>query len=72
VVSAALVVPLSWVERELPRYRLALVRVSPDGPARDEVRYVADPVSRTELGDFAAVGVTCHCKRMWEGGRLPF
>ena len=55
-----------------PRYRLALVRVDPRGPQHDELRYVADPFRRTELGDFAATGIRGHWAQTWGQGREPF
>lgn len=35
-----------------PRYRLALVSVSPEGAGRDEIRYLADPFARISIHDF--------------------
>jgi hypothetical protein len=55
-----------------PRYRLGLVRVSPDGAQADVVRYVADPFARTELGSFAATGVTGDWNAEWQRGVAPF
>jgi superfamily II DNA or RNA helicase len=55
-----------------PRYRLALVRVSPDGPHADEVRYIADPFRRTELGSFTATGITGDWNAEWARGTVPF
>lgn len=40
----------------VPRYRLALVRVDPRGPAFDEVRYLDDPFTNVEMGNFEATG----------------
>lgn len=55
-----------------PRYRLALVNVDPRGPDHDEVRYLGDPFSSTDLGDFAATGVRGHWNKMWDKGTEPF
>jgi hypothetical protein len=55
-----------------PRYRLALVRVNPDGKHADEVRYLADPFARTELGSFAATGITGDWDAEWKRGGPPF
>lgn len=55
-----------------PRYRLALVRVSPNGPDHDEVRYVANPFEGTELGSFAATGMRGHWEKTWNQGQGPF
>lgn len=55
-----------------PRYRLALVRVSPNGPDHDEIRYVANPFDGTELGSFAATGMRGHWEKTWNQGQDPF
>lgn len=55
-----------------PRYRLALVRVDPQGPAQDEVRYLDNPFASTDLGDFDATGVRGDWNRMWNKGTEPF
>jgi superfamily II DNA or RNA helicase len=54
-----------------PHYRLALVCVDPDDPARDEVRYVDDPFASTELGGFAATGIRGDWAAMWARGSPP-
>jgi hypothetical protein len=54
-----------------PHYRLALVAVDPDDPARDEVRYVDDPFASTELGGFAATGIRGDWAAMWARGSPP-
>ncbi|MDK3258349.1 helicase-related protein [Blastococcus capsensis] len=54
-----------------PHYRLALVCVDPDDPARDEVRYVDDPFATTELGGFAATGIRGDWTAMWARGSPP-
>jgi hypothetical protein len=51
--------------------RLALVSVSPDGPERGEVRYIADPFRDVDFGDFAATGVLGNWTRGWERGGHP-
>jgi Domain of unknown function (DUF3883) len=55
-----------------PNYRLALVRVDPEDPSADEVRYIADPFSGMELGDFDATTVTGHWAKTWAKGDLPW
>ena len=55
-----------------PNYRLALVRVDPRGPGHDEVRYLENPFSAYELGDFAATGIRGDWKKMWAKGQEPF
>src|SRR5699024_689316 len=55
-----------------PRYRLALVRVSPSGPEHDEFRYVADPFAGTELGSFAVTGIRGHWEKTRAKGTQPF
>ncbi|WP_409330383.1 helicase-related protein [Trujillonella humicola] len=54
-----------------PHYRLALVCVDPDDPARDEVRYVDDPFATTDLGGFAATGIRGDWAAMWARGSPP-
>lgn len=54
-------------------YRLALVRVDLDrGPDHDEVRYLANPFTRTEFGDFESTGLPGNWPEMWERGRPPW
>jgi superfamily II DNA or RNA helicase len=53
------------------RYRLALVRVSPNGPDYDELRYVQQPFKDFEFGDFAADAVRGDWNAMWERGGSP-
>lgn len=55
-----------------PRYRLALVKVDPLGPAHDEVRYLDDPFATTDLGGFDATGVRGDWAKTWAKGRDPF
>lgn len=56
----------------VPRYRLALVRVDSRGAQYDEVRYLDDPFSTTELGDFEATGIRGDWAKMWTKGSVPF
>ena len=53
------------------RYRLALVRVSPDGPDSDELRYVVGAFRGFDFGDFAADGVRGDWAQMWARGGPP-
>jgi hypothetical protein len=55
-----------------PHYRLALVKVDPQGPAQDEVRYLDNPFASTDLGDFDATGVRGDWNAMWNKGTEPF
>lgn len=55
-----------------PRYRLALVRVHPDGAAQDEVRYLDNPFATTDLGDFDSTGIRGNWHKSWEKGKHPF
>jgi superfamily II DNA or RNA helicase len=55
-----------------PRYRLALVSVSPDGPAHDQVRYVESPFAGFDAGDFNANGHYGDWDKTWKTGRPPF
>jgi hypothetical protein len=54
-----------------PNYRLALVRVSPDGPEHDEVRYVADPAPGFESGALEMAGLRVKWDETWVSGREP-
>ncbi|MEN4464815.1 helicase-related protein [Mycolicibacterium conceptionense] len=56
----------------VPRYRLALVRVDPRGPDRDEVRYLDNPFASTDLGDFDSTGIRGDWAKMWAKGTQPF
>lgn len=55
-----------------PRYRLALVSVSPDGAEHDGVRYVGDPFATTSLGGFASTGIRGDWAKTWSSGRPPY
>jgi hypothetical protein len=50
----------------VPRYRLALVRVASADAQPDEVRYLDDPFSATDLGDFEATGIRGDWAKMWD------
>jgi hypothetical protein len=52
-------------------YRLALVSVHPDGVAVDELRYLLDPFTGLEFGDFSADGVRGNWQQMWMKGGSP-
>jgi hypothetical protein len=56
----------------VPRYRLALVRVDARGPEHDTVRYLGDPFSSTDLGDFDSTGIRGDWNKMWNKGTEPF
>ncbi|GGM39984.1 helicase-related protein [Dactylosporangium sucinum] len=53
------------------RYRLALVSVHPDGPDKDEIRYVLNPFQGFDFGTFAADGVRGNWRDMWDKGEPP-
>jgi superfamily II DNA or RNA helicase len=54
-------------------YRLAMVAVDLErGPEHDQVRYLANPFTRTELGDFEATGITGKWAEMWRKGLPPW
>ncbi len=55
-----------------PRYRLALVRVDPQGPEHDEVRYLENPFGRFDAGDFDATGHRGKWDTTWARSREPF
>ena len=52
-------------------FRLALVSVHPDGPERDEVRYIVDPFRDMDFGDFAATGILGDWDKEWARGGDP-
>lgn len=54
-----------------PNYRLALVRVSPDGAEHDEVRYVADPAPGFEAGALEVAGLRVKWDETWAIGEGP-
>ena len=56
----------------VPRYRLALVSVDPRGPQYDEVRYLDDPFTTTDVGNFDATGIRGDWARTWAKGTAPF
>jgi hypothetical protein len=53
------------------RYRLALVAVHPDGPERDEVRYLTDPFAGVEFGDLKVTSIAPAWRESWERGGPP-
>lgn len=55
-----------------PRYRLALVKVDPRGSEYDEVRYLDEPFTSVELGDFDVTGIRGDWAKSWAKGRFPF
>ena len=55
-----------------PRYRLALVAVSPDGPKHDQVRYIENPFAGFDAGEFNASGHYGRWADTWASGREPF
>lgn len=55
-----------------PRYRLALVQVDPRGPEHDDVRYLENPFSGFDAGEFAASGHRGVWDETWARGRKPF
>jgi hypothetical protein len=56
----------------VPRYRLALVRVDPQGAEHDDVRYLDDPFAGFDAGDFDATGHRGKWDSTWARGREPF
>ena len=54
-----------------PRHRLAMVKVSPDGPAFDEIRYVLADFEGIVLNDFAATAVVVKWNDFWARGEDP-
>jgi hypothetical protein len=54
-----------------PHHRLAMVEVSPDGPAFDQVRYVLVGFEGIALTDLAATAVVLKWKDIWARGEDP-
>lgn len=54
-----------------PDYRLALVRVSIQGPEHDEVVYVDTPFARTHTDDFRQTKFGFNWQSMWQDGAAP-
>ena len=52
-------------------FRLALVSVHPDGPERDDIRYIVDPFCDIDFGDFAATGIIGDWEKEWTRGGDP-
>jgi len=52
-------------------FRLALVRVHPDGPSGDEVRYIPDPFAGYAFGAFATTRVQGNWQAEWTRGGPP-
>ena len=52
-------------------YRLALVRVYPDGPEHDQVRYLTRPFADTGTDDFRVTRFTLNWARTWAEGGEP-
>lgn len=55
-----------------PKYRLALVKVDPAGPDKDEVRYLDDPFANVDMGNVEATGHKGDWAKSWSKGRSPF
>lgn len=55
-----------------PNYRLALVRVSPDGPEQDEVRYVGNPAPGFDAGALEVAGLRVKWDETWATGQEPY
>lgn len=53
-------------------YRLALVRVDPEGPSHDQVVYLAHPFDGIELGGLESARVTFKWDPAWSRGVQPF
>ncbi|RBY88240.1 helicase [Blastococcus sp. TBT05-19] len=52
-------------------YRLALVEVSPEGPAHDEVRYLLRPFDGTSTDDFRVTKLVLGWAKTWRQGGSP-
>lgn len=53
------------------RHILAIVRVSPEGPDHDEVRYLRDEFLGVELGGMEMVSVFLEWDKTWAKGSAP-
>ncbi|MFI8850963.1 helicase-related protein [Streptomyces sp. NPDC053499] len=53
------------------QHRLAIVAVHPDGPKRDEVRYLTNAFAGTEFGDLEAEGLLLSWPENWDKGGEP-
>jgi len=53
------------------KYRLVIVKVSPDGPTHDELRYLTRPFDLTGTEDFKVTRFTVNWKASWEAGGEP-
>lgn len=52
-------------------FRVALVRVSPDGPDKDEIRYLVDPFAKEPDPAFDTTRITKNWNTMWNSGGDP-
>ncbi|HMT06307.1 MAG TPA: helicase-related protein [Solirubrobacterales bacterium] len=55
-----------------PRYRLAMVKVSPEGPEHDEIRYLDDPFDGYSSGGLATKAARADWKSEWAKAKKPF
>jgi superfamily II DNA or RNA helicase len=53
------------------RSRLALVAVHPDGPEHDDVRYLVDPFSSMDMGNFDDTAILPKWQPHWDRGEPP-
>ena len=53
------------------KYRLVIVKVSPNGPTHDELRYLTRPFDLTGTEDFKVTRFTVNWKASWEAGGEP-
>lgn len=53
------------------QHRLVLVSVHPEGPERDEVRYLSNAFADTEFGDLKAEGLLLSWPDAWTKGGAP-
>jgi hypothetical protein len=62
---------IRYGQNSQPDYRLALVKVSPDGPEYDEVRYVDNPFDGINVTTLMK-GVEFAWTRSWASGLDPW
>ncbi len=53
-------------------FRLAIVSVSPEGPAHDQVRYLANPFDGVSFGTLDAAHIGLELDKTWAKAREPF
>lgn len=63
---------IRFAQNAAPHYRLAIVSVDPRGPEHDALRYIAQPFTGLEVGDFSIAGIRGVWQDMWNRGTEPY